>query len=74
MNAKTSPLTPGEDAVLRTVARETAFRSGALGSRIGQLSVVDCLFIGVAQTPYASSIEALRTTYDAVQSRALPPM
>lgn len=72
-NAETSPLAQEADVVLRTAARETAFRSGALGSRIAQLMVVDCLFIGVAQTHYEESMAALRTTYDAVQSRASRP-
>lgn len=59
------------DLVLTTSARETPFRSGALGSRIAQLMVVDCLFIGVAQASYDASMEALRRTYVAVH-RARP--
>lgn len=70
-NVETSPLAREADVVLRTAAREDAFRSGALGSRIAQLMVVDCLFIGVAQNHYEASMDALRTTYRAVQSRAL---
>lgn len=54
------------DIVLTTAARETGFRSGALGSRIAQLMVVDCIFIGVAQSNYDRSMEALRDTYAAV--------
>ena len=54
------------DVVLSTAARETPFRSGALGSRIAQLLVVDCLFIGVAQASYEESIEALKKTYAVV--------
>lgn len=69
-NAEGSPLAREADVVLRTAARETPFRSGALGSRIAQLMVVDCLFIGVVQVHYDTSVEALRTTYEAVQSRA----
>lgn len=57
------------DVVLTTAARETVFRSGALGSRIAQLMVVDCLFIAVAKTNYDESIADLRRTYAAVQSR-----
>ena len=48
------------DIVLTTAARETSFRSGALGSRIAQLMVVDCLFIGVATATYDESMMALR--------------
>ncbi len=66
-----SALAAVADIVLTTAARETAFRSGALGSRIAQLMVVDCLFIGVAQARYDESMAALRTTYSAVR-RARP--
>ncbi|MGD8167877.1 MurR/RpiR family transcriptional regulator [Herbiconiux sp. P16] len=68
-NFGTSPLAAGADIVLTTAARETRFRSGALGSRIAQLMVIDCLFTGVAQASYDRSIEALRKTYDAVRPR-----
>lgn len=61
-----SPLARQADIVLTTAARETGFRSGALGSRIAQLMVVDCMFIGVAQSSYDGSMEALRDTYVAV--------
>lgn len=57
------------DIVLTTAARETGFRSGALGSRIAQLMVVDCLFIAVAKSTYDESMAALRDTYSAVHSR-----
>jgi len=43
-----SPITEVADFVLITVARETAFRSGAMTSRIAQLTVVDCLFVTLA--------------------------
>ncbi len=69
-NMVDSPLAREADVVLRTAAHETAFRSGALGSRMAQLLVVDCLFIGIVQQHYDASVEALRTTYSAVQSRA----
>lgn len=62
-----SALAEHADIVLTTAARETAFRSGALGSRIAQLMVVDCMFIGVAQSSYDRSMAALRDTYVAVQ-------
>lgn len=62
-----SPLTEQADVVLRTAARETEFRSGALGSRIAQLMIVDCLFVGVVQSTYDASMAAIRATYDAVQ-------
>lgn len=70
-NVTDSPLTHEADVVLYTAARETAFRSGALGSRIAQLMVVDCLFIGVVQADYSSAVAAIRSTYEAVQPRAV---
>ena len=69
-NVVGSPLTREADIFLRTAARETAFRSGALGSRIAQLMVVDCLFIGVVQANYDESVAALRKTYAAVRTRS----
>ncbi|MFD6095899.1 MurR/RpiR family transcriptional regulator [Nocardiopsis flavescens] len=55
------------DHVLTTAARETTFRSGATASRLAQLTVVDCLFVGLAQSRYADSRTALETTADAVR-------
>jgi DNA-binding MurR/RpiR family transcriptional regulator len=54
------------DHVLISAGRETEFRPGALASRISQLVVVDCVFVGVAQRVYDSSQEALRRTRSAV--------
>lgn len=72
-NFSRSPLTAVADIVLLTAARETLFRSGALGSRIAQLMVVDCLFIGVAQASYDHSVAALRHTYNALRARRVAP-
>ncbi|GHD21211.1 RpiR family transcriptional regulator [Nocardiopsis kunsanensis] len=55
------------DHVLTTAARETTFRSGATASRLAQLTVVDCLFVGLAQIRYTDSRTALETTYEAVR-------
>ena len=71
-----APLAAHADIVLQTAARETAFRSGALGSRIAQLMVIDCLFIGVAQSHYDESVAAVRRTYAAIKrlsDRPVPP-
>ncbi|MEV5330170.1 MurR/RpiR family transcriptional regulator [Nonomuraea sp. N2-4H] len=68
-NFRESPLARAADVTLTTAARETRFRSGALGSRIAQLMVVDCLFTGVAQASYDESMEALRNTYAVVHDR-----
>lgn len=55
------------DHVLTTAARETTFRSGATASRLAQLTVVDCLFVGLAQSRYTDSRTALETTFEAVR-------
>lgn len=48
-NFPLSPLALAADIVLTTAARETSLRSGATASRIAALTVVDCLYIAVAQ-------------------------
>ncbi|ONI79027.1 RpiR family transcriptional regulator [Actinosynnema sp. ALI-1.44] len=65
-NFPRSPITEVADLVLTTAARETTFRSGAMASRIAQLTVIDCLFIGVAQRHLPSAMGALEATRDAV--------
>lgn len=52
---------------LLTVVRETPFRAGAMASRISQLAVVDCLFVGVAQQCFAVAVDALEATHQAIQ-------
>jgi DNA-binding MurR/RpiR family transcriptional regulator len=68
-NSPRSPISAVADHILTTAARETTFRSGATASRLAQLTIVDCLFVGVAQQTYAESTAALRATYEAVQGR-----
>ncbi|MEV4311147.1 MurR/RpiR family transcriptional regulator [Actinocrispum sp. NPDC049592] len=65
-NFPRSPITEVADLVLTTAARETTFRSGAMASRIAQLTVIDCLFIGVAQRHLSEAMGALEATRDAV--------
>jgi DNA-binding MurR/RpiR family transcriptional regulator len=67
-----SPLTEHARHVLTTAARETTFRSGAMASRIAQLAVIDCLFVGVAQRTYDRTMRALERTYAVVQNRRTP--
>ncbi|MFC4061686.1 MurR/RpiR family transcriptional regulator [Planomonospora corallina] len=55
------------DHVLVSAGRETAFRPGALASRISQLLLVDCVFVGVAQRTFATSDAALRATREALE-------
>lgn len=70
-NFPRSPISEVADHVLTTAARETTFRSGAMASRIAQLTVVDCLFVGVAQQHYETARHALACTYDAISGRRL---
>ncbi|WP_298177404.1 MurR/RpiR family transcriptional regulator [Saccharomonospora sp.] len=70
-NFPRSPITSVADHVLTTAARETTFRSGATASRIAQLTVIDCLFIGVAQQRMDESLAALEATRDAVDGHRL---
>ncbi|KUL47252.1 MULTISPECIES: MurR/RpiR family transcriptional regulator [Streptomyces] len=71
-NAPRSTLARSADLVLTTCARETPFRSGATVSRIAQLAVIDCLFVGVAQRSSDEATEALEKTHRAVQGHRRP--
>jgi DNA-binding MurR/RpiR family transcriptional regulator len=68
-NFPKSPITKVADLVLTTAARETTFRSGAMASRLAQLTVIDCVFVGVAQRTYTETRKALENTYAAVAGR-----
>ncbi|WP_380165332.1 MurR/RpiR family transcriptional regulator [Jannaschia sp. R86511] len=68
-----SPLARTADLVLTTAVRETTYRSGATASRIAQLTLVDCLFIGVAQQDLAATRSALAVTRAAVQDHHVGP-
>jgi DNA-binding MurR/RpiR family transcriptional regulator len=70
-NFARSPITEIADHVLTTAVRETTYRSGAMASRIGQLTVIDCLFIGVAQRHLEQTKAALEATYEAVGGHRL---
>lgn len=70
-NFARSPITEVADHVLTTAVRETTYRSGAMASRIGQLTVIDCMFIGVAQRHLELTRSALEATYEAVASHRM---
>ncbi|MBA8827363.1 DNA-binding MurR/RpiR family transcriptional regulator [Saccharopolyspora lacisalsi] len=70
-NFERSPVTEVADHVLTTAARETTYRSGAMASRIAQLTVIDCLFVGVAQGHLDTARTALEATYEAVEGHRL---
>lgn len=63
-----SPLALSADHALLSHAREPRLRAGAMVSRIAQLALVDCLFVGVAQKRHAHTIHALRRTAEATQT------
>ena len=68
-NSQRSPLAALADHVLTTGAMETTFRSAATGSRLAQLTVVDCLFVGIAQETLEASMHALGETRRVVASK-----
>lgn len=47
-NFPRSTISEAADLVVTTAARETTYRSGALASRLAQLTVLDCLFVALA--------------------------
>lgn len=53
------------DYPLITAVRESSFRAGAMVSRLAQLAVVDCLFVGVAQRRFDDAVVALERTRSA---------
>ncbi|MER6463004.1 MurR/RpiR family transcriptional regulator [Streptomyces sp. NPDC048409] len=58
------------DHVLTTsTSRESELRPAAMSSRTGQLLVVDCLFVGVAQRTYETAAPALAASYEALAHR-----
>jgi DNA-binding MurR/RpiR family transcriptional regulator len=65
-NFPVSRLANGADILLTTAARETSLRSGATASRIAALTVVDCLYIAVAQRNLRRARKALLDTREAV--------
>lgn len=72
-NFPRSAITEVADHVLTTAARETTYRSGATASRLAQLTVVDCLFVGVAGRNRTRTNRALEATAEAVRERRAAP-
>lgn len=67
-NFPLSPLAQSADIVLTTAARENSLRSGATASRIAALTVVDCLYIAVAQRDLRRARKAVADSRKAVAS------
>ena len=61
-----SPLAEVADIVLTTAIHETTFRPDALAARHPQLTVLDLIYVAVAQRRYETTGEALRATAEAV--------
>lgn len=70
-NFPLSPLAQAADIVLTTAARETSLRSGATASRIAALTVVDCLYIAVAQRDLKRARKAVADSRKAVAGHHL---
>lgn len=61
-NVPGSPLGAIADIVLTTATTESAFRTGAMSSRIAQLAVVDFLFVRLVQARFVQAKSALDLT------------
>ena len=68
-NFLNSPITSAADIVLLTSVQESDFRSGAIASRVAQLSVLDVLFVAVAQKQYETTMRCLQITREAVADK-----
>ena len=68
-NYARSSLARSADLVLTTAARESLFRAGAMASRAAQLTVVDCVYLAVAQRDYTET--CLLYTSDAADDPTL---
>ena len=58
-----SPVSELADQKLYTTANESIFRSGAMSSRISQLSIIDILYTALANDQYEESLEQLSRTH-----------
>jgi DNA-binding MurR/RpiR family transcriptional regulator len=72
-NFPVSRLAQGADLILTTAARETSLRSGATASRIAALTVVDCLYIAVAQRNLRRARKAVADSREAVAGHHVDP-
>ena len=65
----TSPITKVSDLKLFTAAKETAFGSDAMSSRIAQLTIIDTLYLGVALSSYDRSLQTIHKTREATAGK-----
>ena len=64
-----SPVLEYADVRLHMAVVESNFRSGAMASRIAQLSIIDALFVGVARKRYNQVIDYLEKTREVVSDK-----
>jgi RpiR family transcriptional regulator, carbohydrate utilization regulator len=64
-----SPIQSYADVVLYTMARETAFRTEAMTSRIAQLCVVDALIAALALADHDRAVEVLNHTFNVLSAK-----
>lgn len=70
-NFPLSRLAAEVDLLLTTAARETTLRSGATASRVAALTVVECLYIAVAQRDLARARKAMAASREAISAHHL---
>jgi DNA-binding MurR/RpiR family transcriptional regulator len=61
----TSPITKVSGIRLYTAAKETAFGSDAMSSRIAQLTIIDTLYAGIANADYDKALAMIQKTREA---------
>ncbi len=61
----TSPITKASNIKLFTAAKETAFGSDAMSSRIAQLTIIDTLYAGIANADYDRALSLIQKTREA---------
>lgn len=64
-----SELAKNADVVLYISTPEITIRSGAMGSRIAMLNIIDILFVGVSSAEYKNVQDYLRRTHDILQTK-----
>ncbi|RCK70282.1 MurR/RpiR family transcriptional regulator [Desertihabitans brevis] len=71
--ARTSPLAEHADSLLLTVTEETTFREGPLAARFSELTVVELLYLAVAQLGGERTTDLLAATARAVRGHQVAP-
>jgi DNA-binding MurR/RpiR family transcriptional regulator len=66
-----SPILDVADIKLFTASVENNFRSAAMASRIAQLNIIDCLYIGIACRRYDEVIELLSKTRKVLEDKKI---